>query len=92
MAKQYLCFYDTGLTGDEERDRSPVGYGATRIEAMTSGIRNAFPHLGAEGAERLRYSGFATVEQPDLAPADFAALAKIIDDFFAGKGGDNGNA
>lgn len=85
MTKQFLCFYDTGLTGDEERDRSPVGYGQSRAEAMQNGIRNAFPHLGEEGAVRLQYSSFVTVEQNQLSAADFAQVTKIIDNFFAEK-------
>lgn len=83
--KQFLCFYDNGLTGVEETDRTPVGYGATRQDALAMGIRNALPGVAQAGVDAMRMGGFATVAQPDLSPADFAQLSKIIDDFFAGK-------
>lgn len=82
---QFICFLDTGHTGDEEQDRYPVGYGSTRADAMGMGFRNAMPHLAEAGVYAMAQTGFVTIAQHDLTAADFAEVAKVIDDFFAGK-------
>jgi hypothetical protein len=82
---QFICFLDTGHTGDEEQDRYPVGYGSTRADAMGMAFRNAMPHLAEAGVYAMAQTGFVTIAQPNLSAADFAEVAKVIDDFFAGK-------
>lgn len=82
---QFICFYDIGVGGDPEDDRYPVGLGATRDEALQMGIRNALPHVAEMGVMAAYNSGFVTIAQPDLSAEDFAAVGKVITDFFAGK-------
>lgn len=83
--KQYICFLVTDLTDDEEQDRYPVGYGETQEDAMGMAFRNAMPHLAEAGVYAMAQTGFVTIAQPNLSPDDFAEVAKLIDDFFAGK-------
>jgi hypothetical protein len=82
---QFICFLDTGHTGDEEQDRYPVGYGSTRADAMAMGFRNAMPHLAEAGVYAMAQTGFITIAQHNLSADEFSEVAKVIDDFFAGK-------
>lgn len=85
MTEKYLCFYDNGLTGDEEQDRTPVGYGSSREEAQAMGIRNALPNVAQTGVLSMSMGGFATVKQTTLTDAEYAHVCEIIDDFFSAR-------
>lgn len=82
---QFICFFDTGATGDEKTDRYPVGFGATRSEALSMGIKNVMPDLANLGVYGMAQSGFVTIAQPELTADEFAGLRKIVTDFFAEK-------
>jgi hypothetical protein len=82
---QYICFLDTGLTGIEEKDRVPVGIGATRAEAFEQGWKNAIPHVAEMGYHALAQSSFACVAQPNLSADEFAHVGKIVEEFFASR-------
>lgn len=82
---QFICFFDSGATGDEEQDRYPVGFGKTRREAFSMGLTNVMPDVAKLGVYGMAQSGFVTIAQTQLAPDEFAALGKIVTDFFAGR-------
>jgi hypothetical protein len=43
------------------------------------------PHLAEAGVYAMAQTGFVTIAQPNLSAEEFAEVAKVIDDFFAGK-------
>jgi hypothetical protein len=79
---QFICFFDSGATGDEERDRYPVGFGKTRGEAFKMGLTHVMPDVAKLGVYGMAQSGFITIAQPNLSADEFAALGEIVTDFF----------
>lgn len=80
---QFICFFDKGLTGDEEEDRVPIAIGTTREEAMSIGLPRGIAALGEMGFHEIMYSGFIVIAQPQLSAEEFASVGRTIDDFFA---------
>lgn len=82
---QFICFFDSGATGDEEQDRYPVGVGTTRDEAMAMGLKNVMPDIAEMGVAGMMHTGFIVIAQPQLTAEEFATLGGVVKDFFAGK-------
>jgi hypothetical protein len=82
---QFICFFDFGHGADEEEYRYPVGLGKTRDEALAEGIKNVMPTIADLGVMGMYNSGWVTVSQPQLTAEEFAAVGKVVTDFFAGR-------
>lgn len=82
---QFICFFDTGTTGDEKKDRYPVGVGETREDAFAMGISNVMPDLAGLGVYGMAQSGFITIPQPQLTAEEFETVGGVVRDFFAGR-------
>lgn len=82
---QFICFFDSGATGDEEKDRYPVGVGTTREEAMAMGLKHVMPDIAEMGVAGMMHTGFIAIAQPRLSAEEFKQVGDLVKDFFSGK-------